>query len=198
VVVFDGAPFDGMLAGDALMATASAAEPSVAESTEAGATMIYTSGTTGKPKGALRRGVGDPTQVLAMIQLIGYTPDDVYITTGPLYHSGPSGFMAVAQNLGQSVVVQRKFEPEDWLRLLQTYRVSSTFSAPTPIRMVCSLPDSVKSRYDRSSMKRMVANAAPWSYALKQQYVRDFPPDSLWEVYGSTELGVDTILEPAD
>src|SRR5262249_9742108 len=70
--------------------------------------------------------------------------------------------------------------------------------APTPIRMVCSLADDVKARYDRSSMKRMVANAAPWSFALKQMYVRDFPPDSLWEVYGSTELGVDTILEPAD
>jgi len=63
---------------------------------------------------------------------------------------------------------------------------------------VCALPSSVKEQYDRSSMKRMVANAAPWSYALKQQYVRDFPPESLWEVYGSTELGVDTVLEPAD
>jgi fatty-acyl-CoA synthase/long-chain acyl-CoA synthetase len=198
IVVFDGAPLAGMLSAADLMAAAPSSEPPLPESTEAGATMIYTSGTTGQPKGALRRGVGDPSQVLAMVQLIGYTPDDVYMTTGPLYHSGPSGFMAIAQALGQSVVVQRKFDPEDWLRLLQTYRVSSTFSAPTPIRMVCSLPDEVKARYDRSSMQRMVANAAPWSYALKEQYVRDFPPESLWEVYGSTELGVDTILEPAD
>ena len=28
--------------------------------------------------------------------------------------------------------------------------------------------------------------------------VADFPPGSLWEVYGSTELGVDTILRPED
>jgi fatty-acyl-CoA synthase/long-chain acyl-CoA synthetase len=198
VVVFDGAPLDGMRAGDELVAAASAGEPPVPESTEAGATMIYTSGTTGKPKGALRMGVGDPAAVMAMVELIGYTPDDIYITTGPLYHSGPSGFMAIAQTLGQSVVLQRKFDPEDWLRLVDRYRVSSTFSAPTPIRMVCALPDDVKARYDRSSMQRMIANAAPWSYALKQQYVRDFPPESLWEVYGSTELGVDTMLEPAD
>ena len=47
-------------------------------------------------------------------------------------------------------------------------------------------------------MKIMIANAAPWSYALKQQYVADFPPESLFEVYGSTELGVDTVLLPAD
>jgi long-chain acyl-CoA synthetase len=198
VLVYDGEPLHGMLSVESLMAGASSESPPVPESTEAGATMIYTSGTTGKPKGALRMGVGDPTAVMALVQLIGYTPGDIYLTTGPLYHSGPSGFMAIGQTLGQSVVLQRRFDPEDWLRLLDKYRVTSTFSAPTPIRMVCALASSVKDRYDRSSMTRMVANAAPWSYALKQQYVRDFPPESLWEVYGSTELGVDTVLEPAD
>ena len=195
ILVFDGPAPDGMLAADDLMAAASAEPP---PEVEPGATMIYTSGTTGKPKGAFRRGAGDPTQVAALLGLIGYTSDDVYLTTGPLYHSGPGGFMGIAQVLGQSVVVQRKFDPEDWLRLLQTYGVSSTFAAPTPIRMICSLPDEVKARYDTSSMKRMVANAAPWSFALKQMYVRDFPAESLFEVYGSTELGVNTVLEPAD
>ncbi len=162
-----------------------------------GATMIYTSGTTGKPKGALRRGV-DPALVGALIAHIGYQPDDVYLTTGPLYHSGPSGFASIAQALGNTVVVQRKYEPEDWLRLVDTHRVSTTFSAPTPIRMVCALPEEVKGRYDRSSMRRMIANAAPWSFALKLRYLADFPEDSLWEIYGSTEMGVDTILAPAD
>jgi fatty-acyl-CoA synthase/long-chain acyl-CoA synthetase len=106
--------------------------------------------------------------------------------------------MGIAQVLGQTVIVQRKFDPEDWLRLVDKYQVSSTFSAPTPIRMVCSLPAEVKERYDTSPMRRMIANAAPWSYALKQMYVQDFPADSLFEVYGSTELGVNTILLPAD
>ena len=133
-----------------------------------------------------------------MLQFIGYTPDDVYLTTGPLYHSGPGGFMGVAMALGQTIVLQRKFDPEDWLRLLQTYRATSTFAAPTPIRMICNLPAEVKARYDRSSMRIMIANAAPWSFALKQQYLADFPPDSLFEVYGSTELGVNTILRPED
>jgi acyl-CoA synthetase (AMP-forming)/AMP-acid ligase II len=73
-----------------------------------------------------------------------------------------------------------------------------TFAAPTPIRLVCNLPADVKARYDRSSMRRMVANAAPWSFALKEAYMADFGEDSLWEVYGSTELGVDTVLSPQD
>jgi len=199
ILVFDGAVPDGMTGVDELMAAAPTEPlPDIEVSAETGATMIYTSGTTGKPKGALRRGGGDPTQAAAMLQFIGYTPDDVYITTGPLYHSGPGGFMGIAMVLGQTVVLQRKFDPEDWLRLLHTYRATSTFSAPTPIRMICNLPEDVKARYDRSSMRVMIANAAPWSFALKQQYVADFPPASLFEVYGSTELGVNTILRPED
>jgi fatty-acyl-CoA synthase/long-chain acyl-CoA synthetase len=64
--------------------------------------------------------------------------------------------------------------------------------------MVCNLSPETKARSDRSSMKRMIANAAPWSFALKEAYLADFPEDSLWEVYGSTELGVNAILEPGD
>ncbi|MFN8023123.1 MAG: AMP-binding protein [Acidimicrobiales bacterium] len=198
ILVFDGPVPDGMIDVDALVAAASDAQPQIPDGTEPGATMIYTSGTTGKPKGALRRGNTGAQQAAAMIGFIGYTPDDVYIPTGPLYHSGPGGFMGIAQTLGQTVVLQRKFNPEDWLRLIQKYRVTSTFSAPTPIRMVCNLPDEVKAKYDVSSMKRMIANAAPWSFALKQMYLAYFPGDSLFEVYGSTELGVNCILRPED
>jgi long-chain acyl-CoA synthetase len=198
ILVFDGPAPTEMESADELINAAPAAPLDAPEAEEAGATMIYTSGTTGKPKGALRRNAADPQQMGAMLQLIGYRPDDVYLTTGPLYHSGPGGFMGVAIVLGQTVVVQRKFDPEDWLRLLETYRCTSTFSAPTPIRLVCNLPADVKDRYDRSSMRIMIANAAPWSFTLKEQYVADFPPESLWEVYGSTELGVNTILRPED
>lgn len=198
VVIYDGAPRPGQEDGDALLAAAPEAPPVREGDAAAGSTMIYTSGTTGHPKGALRRSAGDPAQLRALVAHIGYVPDDVYLTTGPLYHSGPGGFMAIAHTLGNTVVLQRKFDPADWLRLIHVHRVTTTFSAPTPIRLVTQLPDAVKARYDRSSMRRMVANAAPWSFALKEAYLRDFPEDSLWEVYGSTELGVNTVLAPPD
>ncbi len=199
ILVFDGDAPDGMVACDPLVAAASIEplpDPAVDEAD--GATMIYTSGTTGKPKGAYRRRVSSAAQSTAMLSFIGYSPDDVYLTTGPLYHSGPGAFMGIALVMGQTIVLQHKFDPEDWLRLLETYRCTSTFAAPTPIRMICHVPDEVMSKYDRSSMRVMIANAAPWSYALKQQYVAHFPPESLFEVYGSTELGVNTILRPED
>jgi acyl-CoA synthetase (AMP-forming)/AMP-acid ligase II len=194
VVVYGGAAPAGMLGGD-LVAQASAEPPAVA--TEGTATMIYTSGTTGKPKGAYRK-TADPSTAVALIGLLGYTPDDIYLTSGPLYHSGPLAFMSAGLTLGQTIIIQRKFDPEDWLRLVERYGVTSTFSAPPLIRLVCALPAEVKARYDRSSMRIMLANAAPWSFALKRAYLADFPPDSLWEVYGSTELGVNCVLEPRD
>ena len=197
MIAVGGPAPDGML-GDADIAAAPSDPPDVGEAAGEGGTMIYTSGTTGKPKGAVRSGAQDPQAVGALLNLLGYRPDDVYLTSGPLYHSGPSAFMAAGQLYGQTIVVQRKFDAEDWLRLVDKYKVSSTFSAPALIRMVCALPEEVKARYDRSSMHVMIANAAPWSYALKQQYVANFPPESLFEVYGSTELGVDTVLLPKD
>jgi fatty-acyl-CoA synthase/long-chain acyl-CoA synthetase len=197
IIAVGGPAPDGMLT-DADIAAATADAPDVGDAAGAGGTMIYTSGTTGKPKGAVRAGAPDPELLGALLNLFGYRPDDIYITSGPLYHSGPSAFMNAGLLYGQTIIVQRKFDAEDWLRLVDKYQASSTFSAPALVRMICALPREVKDRYDRSCMRVMVANAAPWSYALKQQYVADFPPESLFEVYGSTELGVDTVLMPED
>ena len=183
---------------EADIAAAPADPPDLGDTPGAGGTMIYTSGTTGKPKGAFRAAAPDPEVFGALLNLFGYRPDDVYLTSGPLYHSGPSAFLRAAQLFGQTMVLQRKFDAEDWLRLTDTYRVSSTFAAPAVMRMICALPREVKDRYDRSSMRVMIANAAPWSYELKKRYVADFPPGSLFEIYGSTELGVDTVLLPED
>ena len=197
IIAVGGPAPEGMLT-DADIAAAPAGAPDVGDAAGTGGTMIYTSGTTGKPKGAVRAGGPDPEILGALLGLFGYRPDDVYITSGPLYHSGPSAFMGAGLLFGQTIIVQRRFDAEDWLRLVDKYKVTSTFSAPALVRMICALPGEVKDRYDRSSMRIMIANAAPWSYALKQQYVADFPPESLFEVYGSTELGVDTVLLPAD
>src|SRR5262249_19102918 len=142
IVVYDGAAPAGMRDGDALVAAASDSEPVAKAAATAAQTMIYTSGTTGKPKGA-GRGAANAARSGALRGLIGYQPDDVYLTTGPLYHSGPGGFMAVAHGLGNTVVLQKKFDAEDWLRLVEKYRVSTTFSAPTPVRLVCNLPAAV-------------------------------------------------------
>lgn len=195
VLVFDGEPLPGQIAVEPLLAAADPA-PIGVEHPPLG-TMIYTSGTTGKPKGAIRQPGGNPYQAAQMIEVYGVRPGDVYITTGPLYHSGPASFLSHAQSKGNLAVLQRQFDAEDWLRLVDRYKVSFTFSAPTPIRRITQLPDAAFNRWSTASMRITVANAAPWTYALKLAYLERFPEDSLFEVYGSTELGVNTILKPA-
>ena len=195
-LIFDGPQAQGQSRVEPLLAKQSAAPPELKEPAGEPMTMIYTSGTTGKPKGAVRSSLGNPQQSAALWAEIGYVQNDVYITTGPLYHSGPGGFLATAHRLGNTAVLQHKYDEEDWLRLVQTYGVTTTFAAPTPIRRICQLSDDIFKRYNVGSMARMVANAAPWSFALKQLYLSRFPKLSLFEVYGSTELGVNTVLRP--
>jgi fatty-acyl-CoA synthase/long-chain acyl-CoA synthetase len=198
VLIFDGEPLRGQRRLESVMAGMPSSPPDVDSARANPGTMIYTSGTTGVPKGAVRTGAGDPSLTAQLLALIGYRSDDVYITTGPLYHSGPGGFMSIAQSLGNTVVLQHKFDAEDWCRLVDHHRVTSTFSAPTPIRLVTQLPDAVLGKYRLDSMRVMIANAAPWSFALKKAYLARFPAQSLFEVYGSTELGVNTVLRPED
>ena len=183
---------------DALASAAAETEPErEGEDPTAGTTMIYTSGTTGKPKGTVRRTTPNPSAGV-LGQMVGWSADDVYVSTGPLYHSAPLGFMMAVQIVGGSVVVQRHFDPEDWLRLVERHRVTTSVSAPTPVRRIFDLPEEVRNRYDTSSMQRLIANAAPWPFELKKKYVERINDWSLWEVYGSTELGVNTVLRPED
>ena len=194
VVVYEGEAKAGQQPAEDFLAGASAAPPAPsAEDEGPPLTMHYTSGTTGRPKGAIRRATGRDDQeeeLPNVLDLIGYGPGEVYLTTGPLYHSGPGDMATLSTMLGNTIVIQRHFDAEDWLRLVDTYKVSSIYAAPTPIRRVCRLPSEVKARYDTSSIRLAMAGAAPWSYALKLAYLADFPEDSLWEMYGSTELGL--------
>ena len=163
-----------------------------------GATMIYTSGTTGKPKGAMRTR-SDRQLVMALIEELDMRlGEEVHLTTGPLYHSGPNAFAVLSMMLGGTVVVMRKFDAREWVRLVTHHRVTSTFSAPTQLKRIVELPDDVLAAGDFSSLRTLIANAAPVPYVLKEEVIAKLGDGFLYEVYGSTELGVDTVLKPAD
>jgi len=173
-------------------------EPNKEELSAAGSSMIYTSGTTGKPKGALRT-TSDTETVLALLIDLGlHGGDQVHLTTGPLYHSGPLAFASMTHSMGCPIVLLRKFDPSQWLRYVTDYRVTDTFSAPTQLKHIVNLSDDELSKADMKSMKCLIANAAPVPYALKQEIIKKLGEGFLFEVYGSTELGVVTVLKPED
>jgi long-chain acyl-CoA synthetase len=173
-------------------------EPDAVATLDAGAAMIYTSGTTGKPKGALRT-TTDRTLVFALLAELNLLHENaVHLTTGPLYHSGPLAFASLSHTLGAPIVVLRKFDPVRWIALVREHQVTNTFSAPTQLKRITALPDDELAKADLSSMICLIANAAPVPYALKEEVVAKLGDGFLFEVYGSTELGVDTVLKPED
>jgi len=198
VLVFGGEVPDGFHDWHATLEGQPEGEPDDAPDTTAGASMIYTSGTTGKPKGALRT-TTDAATVFALLGELGLRyGDEIHLTTGPLYHSGPLAFASLAHTMGCPVVVLRKFDAATWLRLVAEHGVTNTFSAPTQLKRIVSLPPGELARADMSSMRCLVANAAPVPYALKQEIFEKLGDWFLYEVYGSTELGIVTVLKPED
>ena len=200
VIVFGGDAPSGFREWDEVLEGQADTEPDEADldASMAGGSMIYTSGTTGKPKGALRT-TTDAETVFALLGELDLRPgEEVSLTTGPLYHSGPLAWASLNHTLGCPVVVLRKFDPIAWLRLVKEYRVTNTFTAPTQLKRIVSLPAEELAKADLSSMRSLVANAAPVPYALKQEVIEKLGDGFLYEVYGSTELGVATVLKPAD
>lgn len=197
VVVYGGAVPDGCRSWDRALGDARDV-PLPEPAPEIGTTMIYTSGTTGKPKGAVRTST-DRDIVAVMLEELGLLEGDhVHLTTGPLYHSGPLAFALLSHTMGRPVVVMRHFDAREWLALVARHRVTNTFSAPTQLKRIVSLPDDVLAAADLSSMRCLIANAAPVPYSLKQELAAKLGIGFLYEVYGSTELGVTTILPPED
>jgi fatty-acyl-CoA synthase/long-chain acyl-CoA synthetase len=161
-----------------------------------GGSMIYTGGTTGRPKGAIR-GAVDPQVTMRFLKALDLAEPHVHLAAGPLYHSAPGSFAMTTQMFGGRVVVMKKFDPEEALRLIQAHRCTSTFMAPTLVKRIVDLPEATRARYDVSSMKVLVVAAAPCPMRVKEQAMAYFG-SVFYEFYGSTELSVNTILRPED
>jgi acyl-CoA synthetase (AMP-forming)/AMP-acid ligase II len=198
VVSFGDSRAAGVLPAAELTANASDAEPDAMPGDPFVSTISFTSGTTGKPKGVIRGPMPPGSSEARLLDRIWGPKPHVYLTSGSWSHGGPGGHGMRALLRGDTVIMQRRFDPEDWLRLVEKYKVSYSYCAPTIIRQVCNLPDEVKRRYDISSIRVIFAGAAKWSYALKLAYRRDFPENTLWEIYGSTELASNTVMGPAE
>jgi len=160
-----------------------------------GASMIYTSGTTGHPKGAWRPHGADIAYVMQMISIFELTQSDIHLVCAPLYHSAVGLFSVLYQLLGATVVVQPKFEAEQALKLIEQHRVTTSFMAPTLLRRLVDAQES--NPRDVSSLRAIFLGAAPCPYALKVRAEKAFG-QVLWEFYGATETGINTVLRPED
>ncbi len=149
-------------------------------------------GSTGRPKIIVQPAPGgyDPT----LNDILHIPVDGTVLTTGPLYHNMPVTTTITALCKGSRVVGLNKFDAEEALRLIEAWRVDWTSFVPTMMMRISRLPDTVRERYDLSSIKHIWHWASPMPPALKQEWIDRFGAEKIWEMYGGTEAIGTTIL----
>ena len=162
-----------------------------------GGCMAYSSGTTGLPKGVRHRLAGgspvQPTASSSFAQFYGMDHDTVYLYPAPLYHAAPLGMSAGVQSLGGTVVLMRKFDPEQLLAAIERWRVTVFQAVPTMFIRLLALPEEVRNRYDLSSIKTVIHAAAPCPVPVKHAML-DWLGPIVEEYYaGSEGNGIVTI-----
>ncbi len=157
----------------------------------------YSSGTTGQPKGIKRQlpHVSPADAPGMMSALVGYwmTPDSVYLSPAPLYHTAPSVWSMSAQAGGITTVVLEKFDPEGCLEAIQRYRVTHGQFVPAMFTRMLKLPEAVRNSYDVSSLQRVMHAAAPCPVEIKRQMIDWWGP-IVDEYYASSEAIGSTLI----
>jgi long-chain acyl-CoA synthetase len=162
--------------------------------------MIYTSGTTGNPKG-VRRQAPTPEQAASVERMrgmiYGLRPNIRALLPGPLYHSAPNSFGLRSGRLGGALVLMPRFDPEEFLRLIEAERIDTIFMVPTMFIRLMKLPEQVRRKYDMSSLRHIIHAAAPCPSDVKRAMIEWWGP-VIYEFYGSTESGAVTFANSED
>ena len=152
--------------------------------------IIYSSGTTGAPKG-IDQPHGMRWQHVRRSGLFGYDLEAVTLVSTPLYSNTTlvSVFPALAG--GGAVVLMKKFEAREFLRLAESHRATHAMLVPVQYSRILAVPDF--EQFDLSSFRMKFSTSAPFGAALKRDILRRWP-GGLVEYYGMTEGGGTCIL----
>ncbi len=139
--MLEGEPPAGCSTYAKLIEDAQETEPGEPISWDKDLLTVYTSGTTGKPKGAVLTHANQFWNAMNDIIPLSLTRDDRVLTILPLVHVGGVGlFTLPALLLGATVVMPRKFEADETLRLIEKEKVSIVFGVPANWQMMLASP----------------------------------------------------------
>jgi long-chain acyl-CoA synthetase len=190
-----GGPVDGFeLLDDAI--ASQPAEP--LEEQFEGSPMLYSSGTTGRPKGIqypnVQREFPHETGMHSIIANgYGITSDTVYLSPAPLYHSAPLNFNTGVIRAGGTSIIMERFDPAEFLALVERHRVNVTQLVPTMFVRMLKLPEEERTRYDLSSLQNAIHAAAPCPVEVKERMIEWWGP-IVFEYYAATEGGGGTSI----
>ena len=160
--------------------------------------IIHTSGTTGSPKGASRNASAAGVGALAnLLSVVPYQRDDVILCPAPLFHSFGLATFTFGTVLGATFVLPEKFDPKGSLDLIEAHGATAASFVPVMIKRILALPEGVRSAYDLSSLRIVMASGSAMGEGLRRQTLELFGP-VLSDLYGSTEAGWVAIATPED
>lgn len=169
------------------------AQPTTAIADEvAGYDMLYSSGTTGRPKGIKKAFEGNaidaPNAFLKILcaDMCCMSSDSIYLSPAPLYHAAPLRFNMMAITLGGTSIIMESFDAEEFLKLVEKYRITQSQLVPTMFVRMLKLPEEVRSRYNVSTLKGAIHAAAPCPVDVKAKMIEWWGP-ILIEYYAGSE-----------
>ena len=175
-------------------ATASADAPVIDIRAEDECNIIYSSGTTGLPKGIVHDHACREAWASDMAVPLRYHSGAVTLVNLGLFSNISWVAMLSTMYAGGTIVIDRKFTPEQCFETIQ--REGITHTAMVPLQYQKLVEASSLREYDLSSLDAYMCCGSPLAPSLKQA-VMDRLPGEFIELYGLTE-GLVTILSPED
>jgi len=159
--------------------------------------LVYTAGTTGLPKGVMLSHNSFAIYVLENVTPADPELEERNILTVPLYHVAGIQAMMAAIYGGRTLVMERQFEPREWMQLVAAEKINRAMMVPTMLKQLLDHPDFGK--YDLSSLNVITYGAAPMPLEVIKRAVDLFPRVSFINAFGQTETASTiTTLGPED
>ena len=123
--------------------------------------MLYTSGTTGKPKGVMHCHKAILHEHMTAKWVLDIQDEDVYwCTADPGWVTGIAyEILGSWSNGATSVVHEGRFDPEKWYGIIEKYKVSIWYTAPTAIRML--MQSDAHKKHDLSTLRHLCSVGEP-------------------------------------
>jgi acyl-CoA synthetase (AMP-forming)/AMP-acid ligase II len=159
--------------------------------------VILTSGTTGTPKGAQRSSPDGLLAVASIIDKISYRGRETMVVAAPLFHSWGFFHFLISLPTASTLVLRRRFDPEETLNAVQEHRAEVLAVVPVMLQRILQLPEETLARYRLPSLRitAISGSALPGELALGWM---DRFGDSVYNLYGSTEVSWATVATPED